>query len=140
MTLDSNIKVKPKFWNLIPWISEQTATALYPNIYLPEKTYRNLQKTNPDPYNIARLIHEQTHIKRIQKEGVVKFALKYLLDPTYRISEELIATKESMKFIKSKKLIWNIDRSARFLSGWLYLWPDSYKNIKSKLDRIWYEI
>lgn len=69
MKLDSNVKIKPKYWNLVPWASHQTATALYPNIYLPENTYRDLQKANPDPYNIARLIHEQTHIARFEKIG-----------------------------------------------------------------------
>ncbi len=140
MKLDSNVKIKPKYWNSIPWISDQTATALYPNIYLPEKTYRDLQKTSPDPYNIARLIHEQTHIKRIKNIGVVKFALKYLLDSKFRISEELIATKEGMKFIKSKKLTWDIEKSARYLSGWLYLWPVSFDYAKNELEKIWKEI
>ncbi len=129
--------MKPKYWNLIPWISEQTATALYPNIYLPEKTYRDLQTANPDPYNVARLIHEQTHIARIKKTGIAKFALSYLFDPKFRISEELIATKEGMKFIKSKKLTWDTDRSAKYLSGWLYLWPVSYSFAKNQLEKIW---
>ena len=139
MKLDSNVKIKPKYWNLIPWISEQTATTLYPNIYLPENTYRDLQTANLDPYNVARLIHEQTHITRFKKVGIVRFALKYLFDPTYRISEELIAIKKSMNFIKSKKLNWDIDRSAKFLSGWLYLWPTSYNSAKTKLEKIWNE-
>lgn len=140
MKLAANIKIKPKYWNLIPWISDQTATALYPNIYLPERTYRDLSSAKPDPYNISRLIHEQTHIVRIKEVGIAKFAMKYLFDPKFRIAEELIATKEGMKFIKSKKLSWDIDRSARYLSSWLYLWPASYNNAKTRLEKIWKEL
>lgn len=58
-----NVKAKPGVWNIIPWLGHQTTTALYPNSYLPKHYYTDLQKRNPDPYNIARLIHEQTHIQ-----------------------------------------------------------------------------
>ncbi len=140
MKLDSNVKLKSKYWNLIPWISDQTATALYPNIYFPKNIHKDLQKTSPDSLNIAHLIHEQTHIKRIKKAGVLKFALKYFFDPGFRVAEELIAIKASMKFIKSKKLTWDINNSAKHLSGWLYLWPISYISVKERLEKIWKEI
>lgn len=140
MNLESNVKIKTKFWNLIPWISIHTATALYPNIYLPKIIYKNLSTPKPDPYNIAVLIHEQTHIKRFEKVGVVKFILKYIFDKNFRFQEELIATKEAMKFIKSRRLTWDINHSAHSLSSWLYLWPKSYDQAQTKLKNIWEKI
>lgn len=140
MKLPPNVKMKPSFWNIIPWLTRQTATALYPNIYLPQHIYKDLLKRDPDPYNVALLIHEQTHIKREMEIGWFYFDLKYLFSPTFRVNEEFIAIKEAMKFIKSKELMWNTEKSARYLSGWVYLWPVSYKYAKKTLHDIWKKI
>lgn len=128
MTLPSNVK-SSFFYNV--------CIALYPKIYLPINVYNDLKSENPNPYNLAILIHEQTHIKRYEEVGVVKWVIKYVLDPKFRIDEELIAHGEGMRFIKSKNLIWNFEKTAKNLSSWLYLWPISYKEALARLKKIW---
>lgn len=137
MVPQKNIRIKKWFWNLIPWVNYQTMQAFYPNIYLPPKVYENLVSDNPNPYNFAHLLHEQTHIKRIEAEGKLSFMMKYAFSPKFRFDEEIKASEVAMKYIKSKGLTWNVDDTAKHLSSWLYFWPVSYVNARSKLTEIW---
>lgn len=137
MKLNPHIKPKPKFWKYIPWLTTFTANAIYPNIYLPLQVYDDLLTENPKPKNVSVLIHEQTHLKRQKEMGWLVFGLKYLLFPKFRFNEELMAIKESMKYLKKKNITFDTERRARFLSSWIYLWPVSYEYAKKELDGAW---
>ncbi len=140
MKLSKNVKIKSFPWTILPITSTYTAHAIYPNIYLPRDIFENLKSSKPDNKNISILIHEQTHIKRQKNTGWLLWGIKYVFLSNFRFNEELVAIKESMKFMKSKKESWDIDRSARFLSSYLYLWCISRKKAKLSLDKVWNEI
>ncbi len=139
MRLDSNIKLKPWWWGVVPMLSKYTANAIYPNIYLPKEVYENLLSNNPKPKWIAILKHEQEHITREKEFGAIMFGLKYLFSPKFRFQEELIAIKVQMKYLKSVGETFDTNKAATFLSGRLYLWPISYKLAKRSLDEAWKE-
>lgn len=96
--------------------------------------------TKPNPLYIAALIHEQTHIERQKKLGLLKWGLKYVFFPKFRFNEELEAIKAQMVYLKKHKKEFNFEKRARFLSGWLYYWPVSYRVAKKELERVWKEI
>ena len=121
-------------------MNKYTAQAIYPNIYFPKEIYLKLSSPNPDPKYIAALIHEQEHIKRQKNEGWIKWGMKYIFSPKFRFEEELIAIKASMRYLKKKKIGFDIEKKAEILSGWLYLWPVSYSTAREELKKIWGEI
>ena len=104
MKLSSNIRMKSKLWDLVPWISNKTAQAVYPNIYLPKFVYENLQLDNPDVWHIALLIHENEHLKRQKRVGILKWGLKYIFIPRFRYEEE-IATEIYLDLNILKKMV-----------------------------------
>jgi len=136
MILPNNVKPKTFLWNLFPF-SKYTAQAIYPNIYFRREVFENLKSDNPNPRYIAALKHEQTHIERQKKEGWFRWGLRYIFSPKYRFNEELEAIKASMKYLKEINSTFDADRSAKYLSGWLYLWCGSYKKAKAELDKVW---
>lgn len=69
MKLASNVKIKGFPWTILPVFSKYTAHAIYPNVYVPKEIYNDLKTNNPNPKNVAILIHEQTHIARQKKMG-----------------------------------------------------------------------
>jgi len=133
------VKKKPFAWRVLPWLYRYTAQALYPNIYVSPKVYENLQTKNPNPKNIAILEHEKKHIERQKEMGLFIFGVKYLFSPKFRLQEELLAIREGMRVYKKNNLNFDINRSAKFLSSWLYLWMTSYENAKKELEKIWGE-
>lgn len=137
MKLPSNIKIKSGLWNLIPWISTKTAQAIYPNIYVPMSMYQKLISSNPDVWSVARLIHEQEHIRRQKRVGFLVWVLKYIFSKSFRYEEEIAADIAKLKFVKENGLDPYIEIRAKQLSGWLYLWPVSYEVVKSRLETIW---
>ena len=140
MELSNNVKVKSKLWDLIPWISNKTAQAIYPNIYLPKFVYSDLISDSPSVWNVALLKHEQEHIKRQKEAGIFIWSLKYIFSPKFRFEEELKADVSKLKFLKSKKANPYIDKRAKHLSGWNYFWPVSYKEARARLMNIWTEL
>ena len=134
------VKKKPKIWEFIPWLSSYTAQAIYPNIYVSKAVYEDLGKKNPNPKFVAVLEHEKKHIERQKELGFIKFGIGYLFFPKFRFQEELSAIREGTKYLKKNKLTFNTERSAKYLSSWLYLWMVSYDEAKKELDRIWHEI
>ncbi|HKB88752.1 MAG TPA: hypothetical protein VKC53_03830 [Patescibacteria group bacterium] len=138
MKLPKNVRVKSWIWNIIPW-TNRTAQAIYPNIYLSKFDYDSLV-SNPSPWHIAHLTHEQEHLKRQKEFGPKKWFLKYIFVPRFRFEEEIAADIPKMKFLKSKKLNPYIDKRAKQLSGWLYFWPVPYKTAKEELERVWEEL
>ena len=137
MLLEQNIKSKPKWWGIIPFLSSFTANAIYPNIYLPKRVYENLKSDNPKQKWVAILKHEQEHLKREKEIGPIIFGLKYLFLPSFRFQEEIIAIKAQIKHLKSVGENFDTDKSAGFLSSWLYLWPVTYARAKQSLDKLW---
>ena len=137
MKLESYIRPKPRFFRIIPWLSNFTANSLYPFIFLPQAIYQDLQSDVPNPAHIALLIHEKTHYERQQKMGVLKFGLKYLFSPTFRFSEELIAVQAAMRYLKAEGLSFNFETKATNLSSWMYLWPVSKTYARDQLQQLW---
>jgi hypothetical protein len=131
------VKKKPILWRFLPWLYQYTAQALYPNIYVSSEVFANLQPKNPNPKCLAILEHEKKHLERQAKIGLFPFGVKYLFLPKFRLKEELLAIKEGMKVYKENGLKFDIDRSAYFLSSWLYLWMTSFENAKKELEKIW---
>lgn len=132
-----NIRKKNSLVELLPGIGRNTGTAIYPNVYLPKTIYTDVHSDKPNPYNICLVLHEQEHIKRIKREGIFKWYTKYLFSRKFRFEEELAATKPQLAFIKSKGLTFDLQRKARLLSGWLYLWSVNYDNALKRLKEIW---
>jgi len=130
------IKIKPFLWQFLPWLSSYTAQAIYPNIYVSKKVSENLKSKNPNPRFIAILEHEKKHLQRQKELGIIKFGIKYLFSPKFRFQEELLAIKEEMRYLKSKKLLFSIERAAKYLSSWLYFWMIPYQKAKEELEKI----
>ncbi len=139
MELPTNVRIKSGLWNIIPLLSTQTAQAIYPNIYVPKWFYEHLKSKNPNPKRVAILVHEQTHIERQRQVGWLLWELKYLLLPKFRFNEELEAIKTQVEFLKSKGIEYDkseIQRFAKFLSSYIYLWMINYEEAKMQLERI----
>ena len=139
VNLTNNVKPKPKWWSIVPFLAKFTANAIWPNIYLPREVYDNLKSNNPRPKWVAVLKHEQEHLKREKEIGPIMFGVKYLFSSKIRFEEELIAIEAGMKYLKSAGEPFDTDKSARFLSSWLYLWPVPYEEAKRRLDKLWAE-
>jgi hypothetical protein len=140
MKLPENVRLRKGIAGHIPWYSNNIAQGVYPNVYLPKKVFENLKKEKPDPKNIAILAHEQKHIERQKETGPFKWGIKYSFCPSFRFNEELIATKAQMAVYKKFKKYFDIEKSGKYLSGWLYCWPVSYKTAKRELEKTWGEI
>lgn len=134
-----NIKVKrkPFIWCFIPFLRSYTAQAIYPNIYVVKEAFESLSSKDPNPRYIASLEHELTHIQRQKEIRFFKWGVKDILSPQFRLQEELLAMRETMRYLKKRKLKFDFDRSARFLSSYLYFRMASYKQVKKKLEEIW---
>lgn len=130
---------KPSFLGFIPGFS-YTAQAISPFIFVSKEVYGNLISSNPNPRFIAALEHEKKHIEREKKLGFFKFGIKYLFSSEFRFQEELLATKEGMRYLKQNKLTFDTSKSAKFMSSWLYLWMVKYDRAKKELDKLWEEI
>lgn len=134
------VRKKPKLWELLPWLSSYTAQAIYPNIFVSSEVFEHLHRLHPDHRFIAVLEHEKKHVERQKQIGFVKFGVKYLFSSKFRWQEELLAIKAGMKYLKQNKLTFDIDKSAKFLSSWLYFWMVPYKKAKKELDLSWKEL
>ena len=128
------VKKKPKNWDFIPWLSSYTAQAIYPNIFVSKEVYEDLSRSKPNHKFVAVLEHERKHIERQKELGFIKFGIGYLFSTKFRFQEEFLAIKEGMKYLKKNKLTFDTERSAKYLSSWLYLWMVSYDEAKKELD------
>lgn len=136
---NSTVKKKTILWDVFPWLSSNTAQAMYPNIFVSQKVFDDLSKPKPKDTFIAVLEHENKHIERQKELGFITFGIRYLFSPIFRFQEELLAIREEMRYLKKNKLSFDTDRSAKYLSSWLYLWMTSYDKAKKELDIIWQE-
>ncbi len=130
MKIPSYVILKPRLFNVIPWLSNDTANAIYPFIFLPRAIYNNLQSPHPNQQYVALLIHEEIHRKRQKEIGWVIFNIKYLTSPKFRFNEELLAIKEAIKYLKKHSIPFDFEKNAQSLSGWLYFWPISKYDAK----------
>ncbi len=139
MKLPSYVKPYPKIWKLLPFVKEFGGNSIYPTIYLREDFYRDLLRDNPHLRSIALLKHEESHRKRQQEIGLLRFLLKNYFSRSARLEEELTAYQVSMQIWKKHGLEFPIEYLAKNLSGWMYLWATSYKNARKKLEKMWEE-
>ncbi|MFZ5365780.1 MAG: hypothetical protein ACOZBZ_00620 [Patescibacteria group bacterium] len=128
----------------IPWFlgflfnpRKRNGMAYGSQIYVSEKVYHDLRTKNPDPFHIAILEHEITHLKGKRQIGKWKYGLKFWLSPKFRLQEELRADRAMMLYLKKRKLSFPIEKRAKKLSSKLYFWMISYPEAKRKLTRIW---
>ena len=141
--MQSNILVKPPLPKFLKRISildalfTQTAQGIYPYILVPQHIYDDLNSAAPNPYFLALIVHEQTHLDRQSKYGWVKWMVSYAVSSKFRFAEELVAIKAQMGFLKSNGLNFPIEATAKLLSGWLYLKPVSYETALNELQRAW---
>lgn len=140
MKLPDYVILKPQAFRFIPFIGNKTANSIGSFIFLPLSIYIDLQSPDPDPRHIALLIHEETHRKRQEEIGFMKFGIQYVLNSKFRFAEELLAVKEAMKYLKKNNISFDFDNNTKFHSHYIYLWPLS-KNLTGKaLEKIWNEI
>lgn len=143
--MQSNIKVKPRLPRFLKRISildmlfTQTAQGIYPYILVPRHIYDELNSPAPNPYALALIVHEQTHLDRQSKYGWIKWMVSYAVSSKFRFEEELQAIRAQMGFLKRNGLSFPIEATAKLLSGPLYLKPVSYETATKQLNRAWEE-
>jgi len=135
--LRTHIRKKPWLVELLPFIGRGTSTALYPHVYVSSAVFADIFSDNPDPYHVCVLLHEEEHIARMRALGVARWYLYYLASPRFRIEEELAATKPQLAYIKQLGLTFNLERNARALASWLYLWAIPYADAMQRLQTLW---
>ncbi len=133
MILPKNVKLLPFYLRFIRY----RGLSFYPWIFLRKDIYKDLLSESPSNLSIATLIHEQTHIKRMKKIGLTRFAIKYWIDKDFRFQEELAAVKESMEYLKKRGEVFNIEKTAKALSSYQYLWCTSYQKALQELNKVW---
>jgi hypothetical protein len=140
-----NIKATPALPRLLKRISfldtliTRTAQGIYPFILVPRHMFEDLQSARPNPYFLALIMHEQTHLDRQSQAGFVKWMAFYAFSPRFRFGEELEAIAAQMKYLKSRGLSFPIEGTAELLSSWLYLKPVNYETALQELKRTWEE-
>lgn len=133
MILPKNVKKLPRILSRFPY----RGFALGSLIFFRSDIYKNLTSDKVSPENAGILIHEQIHVRRIKKSNWIAWGIKYWFDSKFRFNEEIEATKEHMKYLKKRNVKFDIEQRALHLSGWLYLWPVSYLEAKTRLKNIW---
>ena len=144
--MQSKIKAKPQLPRILKKISildtlfTQTAQGIYPYILVPPYIYEDLQSAAPNPYYLALIAHEQTHLDRQAEYGFVRWMAFYAVGSNFRFKEEIEAIRAQMAFLKSKGLSYPIEATAKLLSSWLYLKPVSYETALEALKLVWEEV
>ncbi|TSC88445.1 MAG: Uncharacterized protein G01um101416_113 [Microgenomates group bacterium Gr01-1014_16] len=115
-------------------------SAFLGKIYLRRDIYQDFQNPNPKPITISLLEHEITHIKRSSSYGNIKYPLNYWCSNTFRLNEELAAIKAEMKVRKIHGEKFEIEKRAKYLSSYYYLWCIKFNTAKKELTKIWNSI
>ena len=134
MTLPSNVKSES------PWcqfLFPGNGRTILETIYIKRAIFDDLQTQNPKPESLAVFRHEQTHVDRIRKTGKLKFSFLYLFSRKFRFNEELEANKQAFTILKKNKTKVGLERKAKVLSSWKYLWPVSYQFARRELGKAW---
>lgn len=132
-----NIRQRPALIDRLPGLSQASGTAIYPHVYVGRELYANLVSDEPDQSNVALVLHEQEHIKRIKEAGAFKWYGRYVFSRTFRLEEELEATKSQFVHLKSYGIQADLEHRAKVLSSGLYLWPTNYEHAYMRLAVIW---
>lgn len=140
MKLPRYVKPQPQWWNAFPFLRNYSGNTIYPYIYLRKDIYEGLLEKSFFPRGLSVLKHEECHIRQHRKYGVITYRMRYLFSPRFRFQQEIEAYLEMMKVLKANKLPFDIDKIARCLSGWMYLWGVSYPHAKKVLEKVWREI
>ncbi len=137
MKIPKNIKKQNLWWRILPWLSLHHGTTIVQTIYLRPDLYEELFTEHPSYLAIRTVIHEQMHVKRIKKAGAFIFALKYFLSPQFRYQEELAGYIAPMSYLKKEHAAYDLERIAKVLSSWIYLWSVDYHTAKNDLENAW---
>ncbi len=131
------ILIRKPDWTLkhLPTPLRFAVHAVAPFIICPPDVYDNLRSDKPDPWYRAAMIHEQDHLQRQNRFGLMKWYLAYILSPRFRLHEELRAHKAQIRFLAENGLpALPLSSSAGGLSSWIYGKMISFEDAKGKLS------
>jgi K+/H+ antiporter YhaU regulatory subunit KhtT len=134
------VKRASEYWKYVPYLGKVRGLLFLNRIYLRSDIYDDVHSSSPSVMNISVLVHEQTHYERMQKQGMLRFGIKYLFSSKARFEEELAAIVEQMKYLKSKGEQYDIERTAKALASVYYLWCTSYQSAVQRLTVEWDDI
>lgn len=132
----SNIRKKPWWMYIFPWLWGNTGIALYPNFYVSSEMYRNLNSERPTPRSISVALHELEHLKRARIFGVIHYYAAYVFNRRFRFEEEIACKKVEISYLRTHGESLDLTRAARMLSGWLYGWCTSEKEALQRLESL----
>jgi hypothetical protein len=133
----NNVKPKSGLWKILPrFLSERSAHAVFPNIYLPQKLYENFTRGDVDFTLSKVLAHEQTHLDRQKLMGPIVWYVRYIFSPKFRFHEELRAIESEMRIELARGEEIRIKKRAKQLSGSTYLWMTDYETAYAELQDI----
>lgn len=75
-----NVRKKAWLIDLLPGLGRTTSTALVPLVWLSSDVYRRAPATHPDPYALSIVVHEQEHLRRTYRMGIIRFYIEYCLE------------------------------------------------------------
>ena len=133
----SNVRRRPLIIDRLSGLGEGSGTTIYPCVYVGHKLYADVHSAKPNPYYLALIIHEQEHVKRIKTYGPTKWYLHYIFRSRFRLEEELVAYGKQFTYLKTQGLTYDLDRCARNLSSFIYLWAVSKEDALAKLRDLW---
>jgi hypothetical protein len=125
--------IKPKFLKPLGVIYH-SCQAIYPFIFSPSYVIEEYYSNNPR--FVALIEHEFVHLNRIKENGLLKWYLQYVINPKFRLNEELLATKRQFQILRENNLQIDIDQFARNLSSFTYLKMISKDKAKSLLSEL----
>jgi hypothetical protein len=135
-TYSKSVRPKAGLLALIPpFLSQKTAIAIYPHIYLPRSIYLDFLKGDYDSSLLLVLSHEQIHLDRQREMGLFIWMIKYCLDRKFRLQEELYAVKSSIELARKIGVEIDLDKISKNLSGPLYLWMAEYDDVYAVLSK-----
>ena len=141
-TIYKGIDVKERPWFIFLHKKGRGATFLG-RIYLRKDLFKDYLAGSPSVETISVLEHETTHFLNSGGKNVFKSIvhnLCYWLFPNFRFDEELRAIKSEMKVLKTNNQTFDIEKRAKFLSSFYYLYSSSYQRAHQELTRLWNEV
>lgn len=138
--IEPPIKATPNSWQYIPFLLADIASTIYPNIYLPQEIYDDVQSDHPSPDNLAIVVHEMTHLERQKGTSPLWWNVRYIVSKKFRLREELFAIANEMQYRAENNLDYDIDRKARHFSSSVYGWVATHDDAQVFLGRLWQEI
>jgi len=133
------VKRKPWYMRLI-YLRRAKGAAQLGKILLKDKYLKEFEENRASFATKTILEHEYAHVMSFRKQGMLKSELIYWFAPKFRFKEELYAIEKEMKVFKKYKRKYKINKTAKWLSGFGYLWCASYENAKRELERVWREV